>query len=288
MKKIGARNCYTIADLHRAIVCEDLLGVQNVVNLGNVTPDACWKGMSALQCAVKRNLPEIVKFLVSAGANVNCRTPKNQNDLIHADETPLLTAIRLNHIEIVRILLNSPEINVNERSLFCRYTPLWLAVFNSHSSELVEMLLDSGADINIHKSFVKCPLRMALCGRRAVNRKVGHLLIRRGYDICCKKEPNFLLCCKQNADRETFELLIRAGCPVSKEMWLLPSYLPLSWQSDSAFCDWIQQLQCNPRSLQDLAIFAIRRHLTSLWKNLHYSLFEKLGLPPSIKKLLVI
>ena len=51
------------------------------------------------------------------------------------------------HTELVEYLLTI-EADVNQRDTFWKYTPLFYAILGSKSSELVELLLENGADIN--------------------------------------------------------------------------------------------------------------------------------------------
>jgi ankyrin repeat protein len=108
----------------------------------------------------------MVEFLLSKGADVN------KGD---GGWRPLHEAMHYNQKDIVRILLeNGADINQE-------FPPVGLAAW--YLPEFVEMLLDSGANVNAISSksgFGFTPLQWALYGR---NRDVFDLLLSRGADV---------------------------------------------------------------------------------------------------------
>ena len=110
----------------------------NAVDINGWVPltNACWAG------------PEIVKFLILNGAEVNPPEYKDTTtNCFVAPTTPLHLAARDGELEIVKILVeNGARINIRNRE---GETPLYLAASRGRN-EVTEYLLDKGA-------FVSCP-----------------------------------------------------------------------------------------------------------------------------------
>ena len=96
---------------------------------------------------------EIVKILLEAGADVNCSG--------HSQETALYIAVSRGNLEIVKILLDQPEIEVNMLTRQ-KQTPLAAAVIAFNNSQrrnntnkldnfiaVIKLLLEKGANPNI-------------------------------------------------------------------------------------------------------------------------------------------
>ena len=78
---------------------------------------------------------DIVKALTEAGGNVNQHSNKNQ--------TPLNIASTAGHTEIVRLLLQQPNIDLNKKDDW-NTTALGIATQNSRTN-VIQLLKDAGA-----------------------------------------------------------------------------------------------------------------------------------------------
>ncbi|KAL8780135.1 MAG: hypothetical protein Q9213_006619 [Squamulea squamosa] len=98
-------------------------------------------GHTPLIFASRRGHASTVALLLEKGATVNTRN--------NAESTALFEAVIGNHAEVVGILLNKPELNVNEEHLrSAERTPLMFAV-RDESIQIVQQLLDDRrTDVN--------------------------------------------------------------------------------------------------------------------------------------------
>ena len=84
--------------------------VQSLVTRGLVSVDTCIRGASLLCLAVSRNDVSMVACLCEAGADVNtCYTWQG------CTETPLIAAVRLGYESVVRLLVNTINIDLDIR-----------------------------------------------------------------------------------------------------------------------------------------------------------------------------
>ena len=113
----------------------------------------------------------IVKMLVKAGAGV-CVTDTE-------GDTCLTLAAYHGHTETVRYLVSVPEVDVNH-SEDENFTALHIAAQNNHA-EVVEVLIDAGADIEAKDEDGSSPLHCA-CRRGALN--AVKLLVKAGAEVC--------------------------------------------------------------------------------------------------------
>ena len=90
--------------------------------------------------------------------------------------TLLMIASSCGYIELVEYLIIM-EGDVNQRDIFWKYTPLFYAILGSKSNELVELLLENGADINAVAGN-QTPLDMA--NSSPVENLTSSLLIKHG------------------------------------------------------------------------------------------------------------
>ena len=159
-------------EVHKAVTKGDL---NKVVALLKDHPELLESkdnmGRTPLYLAVAHNQLEIAELLLANGADVNARDPQQH--------TPLIQALWVyNHDKMVRLLLaKGADVNLSDRwsmsalayaakqgliddakiliandadiNIVSGSTPLYLAVIGTHT-EMVELLLASGADVN-HK-----------------------------------------------------------------------------------------------------------------------------------------
>jgi ankyrin repeat protein len=103
------------------------------------------KTKSIFALAIEKNQPEILKYLIEVGADVNLQNPATK-------ETPLMTAAKFSHsIEMVEILVeNGARINDADQE---GKTPLMMAVNSAKSLEIIKYLVEIGA--NVHAKDVR-------------------------------------------------------------------------------------------------------------------------------------
>ena len=137
--------------LHIASYKNDLEIVRFLLESGaDINQQNRW-GMTSLMIAAREGNFEIVKMLICTGADVNLVTK--------GGKTSLIFACLYKNSEIVKILLAPQESSLMVRSnVNHQTTPGNTALFHSHDVEIVRMLLDSGADINIQNKQGDTPL----------------------------------------------------------------------------------------------------------------------------------
>lgn len=170
-------------------------------------------GYSLLQIAFNKNGMEIAEMLVKNGADVN---------------VPLLWAIE-NHKEKVNFLINNGA-NVNLKkehkgiSIFSstdeektlekenEYTPLILAIEKGYY-EIVELLIENGADVNLASFWGRLPLHSAL---EKGNTEISELLIAKGADINARDRfgNTTLINASESGLISIVELLIAKGADI--------------------------------------------------------------------------
>ncbi|MBN1187418.1 MAG: ankyrin repeat domain-containing protein [Bacteroidales bacterium] len=129
-----------------------------------------FENYTALILASYRGQDEIAKILIENGADINATDFKNRS--------PLIWACRKNKIDLTNdstwhesergyentiqlLLKNGAEVNIQCKDEgFQNYTPLMFAVFY-HDVELVQLLLEQGADITLKSGWDERPVDLA-------------------------------------------------------------------------------------------------------------------------------
>lgn len=104
------------------------------------------------------NFTQHIKDLELYGAIVSCNPTRIQTALLqgadinagaceYENQTPLHVAVQTRQVEIVQLLLTTPGININKKCLF-QETPLHTAVSDQCDSDIIESLIDAGAEVN--------------------------------------------------------------------------------------------------------------------------------------------
>ncbi|KAF8767040.1 Alpha-latrocrustotoxin-Lt1a-like protein [Argiope bruennichi] len=270
-----------LTELHLAISFKNLGQVKFLMKNGLLL-DRMWRGDMPVSRAVYYEAYEILEYLVQKGAEVNVLSQS------HRMEPPLFAACSLGRLKAVRILLQSPNLDIDQRDFFDR-TPLWAAV-RSRSLEMVKLLLDHGADVAAAKNFTSCPLLLTMpsLGRNP-HCEIPYLLIKRGCLLDIRGPRGSALTFSVIFEnRKLFCLLINAGCTVENEELLNMDKLPLSWKNDINFCQWICSLHNNPRSLVHLTSCMIRKSLAKIHKNIFPAHITQLPLPEVLKRCLLL
>lgn len=148
----------------------DILDVKNIVteNPSRINEKDS-NGNSFLLVAVHAGNEDIVKFLISKGADVNIRD--------NYGETPLQTAVDKNNLEIIiQLVSHGAEINIKDTS---GKTPLNAAISNGQM-ETVKYLISQGAEINIKDITDNTPLHYAVIGNKV---EISKYLIAKGAEV---------------------------------------------------------------------------------------------------------
>lgn len=152
--------------LRNAITIDDVDYVQNAVRTGQVNVNqrivvpGYLEGAPLIVIAARYGAVRTVRYLISAGANINARAPTGETALMLAsyfsDE-----ASRGSHEQVVRVLVEAGASLENEPH---HYTPLSYAAYQGHN-RIVRYLLERGArvdgDAEDGVTYVNTPLMMA-------------------------------------------------------------------------------------------------------------------------------
>jgi len=118
------------------------------MSLGIVDFDQTTKyGDTALDLAIKNNKLESIEALLSGGAKIE----KFDGTVLGVSSTPLILAVNLSKLEVVKLLLKyKPDVNV---LVSLGYTPLQNLFskprYNKVDLEIARLLVEHGADIDI-------------------------------------------------------------------------------------------------------------------------------------------
>ena len=186
-------------------------------------------GRTALHCALKGGYADVVEVLIDAGADIEARNneggsalhvvsayqPQFVKMLVRAGagvratdnrgDTCLLLAADFGNTETVRYLVNLPEVDVNHRdSDGC--TAVLLAAWKNHP-DVVEVLIDAGADMEVQDEHGHSPLHLACCSRALA---VVKMLVRAGAGVRVTNNGggSCLELAATNADTETVRTLL--------------------------------------------------------------------------------
>jgi ankyrin repeat protein len=161
-----------IDTLHSAIITDDVSYVRAAVESGAISPNeripapVYMEGTPLLTVAARAASLDVMRYLISAGANINAKTP--------AIETPLMLAAyffreerdqgghsNYQHQEAVRILVEAGADMENDPN---NYTALSYAAYQGHDY-IVRYLIEHGAHLDADAVnggiYVNTPLMMA-------------------------------------------------------------------------------------------------------------------------------
>ena len=148
----GGRELYS--DLHVAVLDGDVGRVRELLDKGARADPRSAYGYTPLALATGKN-DEIVRLLVSHGADVNAKTPLGYRPLVGAVYGDSLSQVRL-------LVEKGAEVDFH---FLWRNTPLHVAALRA-SPEVTEYLLQHGADVNRLNDQGLTPLDMATSQER--------------------------------------------------------------------------------------------------------------------------
>ena len=176
-------------------VCQVLIAAGANIEIKN------GNGRSPLHAASRFGKLGTVKMLVRAGAGV--RVADNDGD------TCLTLAAYFGHTETVRYLVGLPDVEVNHEESES-FTALHFAVQEGHR-DVVEVLIDAGADIDARTSEGCTPLHYACGGGKLAIVKV---LVKAGADVCATYNEGATTCVMSAVhDRHTETVRYLVGLP---------------------------------------------------------------------------
>lgn len=101
-------------------------------------------GMTALMAAASKGHTQVVQFLLEMDAKIN---EKNQHGI-----TALMRAVQARQIETVKLLLEKKaNVNINEKGITALYLATMRTKYENDVPEMVQLLLEKGADIDSDK-----------------------------------------------------------------------------------------------------------------------------------------
>ena len=157
-----------------------------------------------------------VEFLVNNGADVNVKNYNGETILSNAlsNSSPYV-------FEIVDLLINKGA-NVNHRHASTSLTILHYAtrLRNSNAFKIVELLVNKGADVNVKDKYGETPLFEAVVNKNLDILKTIEIFLNKGADVNVKNKKNETILMKilQNKDPNTLKivnLLLNKGADVN-------------------------------------------------------------------------
>ena len=206
--------------------------------------------MTALHLAAHEGYPDIISILLENGADVNFPTINNR--------TALFIACLKRHTESVRILVqHGCDLNLQSMENDEFKTPLMKAIERGED-EIVEILIDAGANVNLQDKFGMSALMMAAYYARthAIRR-----LIQAGANLeLARHNGGTAFTISVQNPPLTAKLLVLSGCFLGDA--------EIACLCDSAIYDldmnealWIIAQKENPNSLQQSCRLAVRKIL---------------------------
>lgn len=167
-------------------------------------------GRQPLHYAVRGPSLEVIEALLAAGANPNAMDSKGY--------TPVNTAISAGNLEGLKLLLKrGGNINMKPRSRV-HFPPLCSAAIEE-KPDMVDLLLQAGADVNATSEIGSTPLIMAGGARdQEAAFRIAESLVRSGAEVnrCDDLGNTSLLLAAINKNFRVMELLISAGADVNR------------------------------------------------------------------------
>jgi len=180
VRVLAAKGAADIPEIHLAAYLGELDGIRSLVEQSKDVEKEDKNGKTPLSYASLGGNVEIVRFLIDQNAKLDAADEKGM--------TPLHYAAFGNHKATVRLLLaGGADINGDSDE----GTPLHMAISSvsnpamsdNDQTDMAELLIDKGADINVCSKIAGTPLHLAV-GR--VQKRMVKLLIAKGADVNAK------------------------------------------------------------------------------------------------------
>ncbi len=169
-RQMGSR--LDVDSLHSAIITDNVRYVRSVIESGAASPNqripapVYIEGAPLLAIAARAASLDVMRFLISAGANLNARTPAGETSLMLAayffrEERDQGNRSYSQHEKAVRLLVEAGADMENEPH---HYTALAYAAYQGHD-HIVRYLIEHGARLNADavngQTYINTPLMMA-------------------------------------------------------------------------------------------------------------------------------
>ena len=138
-----------------------------ISRLDNITDLSTDKKELLISCVVG-SLEDVISKLHESGLHPDTR--------LVGGLTLLMIASSCGYIELVEYLVII-EANINQRDIFWKFTPLFYAILGNKSNEIVELLLENGADIN---AVARNQTPLDVASSSSVNNPISILLLKNG------------------------------------------------------------------------------------------------------------
>jgi len=176
-------------------------------------------GNLTLFWAAIKGKPAVARRVLALGADAESASKNNQRLMAYGTphETPLLTAIAHNRLDVVEVLL-SRGVNINFQGK-AGAIPLEIAT-KEGKEDIVRVLLERGANVNQATAHYQTPLHSAVTGKH--NPSLVRLLIARGAHLnALDGDQNTPL--HVAYDKETVEILLESGAKLNDaNFWATP------------------------------------------------------------------
>jgi len=170
----------------------NLLYLLIIVNISGALPIVCKDGnvnVEFIEAAKNGNVAKIQKLFqdVKLAATLAIKRFLNIQD---ADgNTPLIWAVRGNHLETVQVLLQlGADVNIKDNEMDTALH--WAAIKGGQRTDIVKALLDSGASINMQDKQGRTPLTYTI---RVNSPAIANILLDHGANVYLKDKKGMTI-----------------------------------------------------------------------------------------------